>query len=94
MIDINHIADLARLGLTEQEKKKFTKEIEAILDFIASLNEVNTDKIEPMSHASGMQNRYREDANPLEGGVYSERLLEAAPYKEKGFVKVKTVLEK
>lgn len=96
MINIEHIASLARLGLTEQEKKKFTKEIESILDFIAQLNEVSTEGIEPLSHAVGIKNVYRGD-EILVAHRHSEAkadLVESAPLHEKGYVKVKAVLEK
>jgi len=39
-MDIKHIAKLARLGLTGKERKKFQKELSAILDFVEKLNEV------------------------------------------------------
>ncbi|MDI6603013.1 MAG: Asp-tRNA(Asn)/Glu-tRNA(Gln) amidotransferase subunit GatC [Patescibacteria group bacterium] len=49
--EVQHIAKLARLGLTEKEVKKFQKELSSILDYIEKLKEVDISKIEPTSHS-------------------------------------------
>jgi len=49
--EVQHIAKLARLGLTEKEIKKFQKELSSILDYIEKLKEVDVSSIEPTSHS-------------------------------------------
>ena len=95
MIDVKHIAKLARLGLAEEEVKKFERELEAILDFVAKLNEIDTKDTEPTAQITGTINILRQDqADPLcEDGEIKKGILKNAPAKESGFFKVKRVLE-
>ncbi len=94
MIDIDNIAKLARIGLSDPEKEKLSKEVEAILDFIAKLNEVNVENIEPVSHAVGLKNVFRADSAASQPENCQEKLLLNAPDRDDNFVKVKTILEK
>lgn len=55
-MDINHIAKLARLGLSEEEKKNLEKELPNILKFVDKLNEVKADKIDPTTQVTGLEN--------------------------------------
>ena len=59
--DVEHVAKLARLGLSEQEKELFTKQLSQILDFADSLKKINTKDVAPTSHAIPMKNVLRED---------------------------------
>lgn len=95
MIDVNHIAKLARLGLTKEEEKKFGKELSAILDFVAKLNEADTEGVEPMAQVTGTANVFRDDEeDPISQGKHiKERILKNAPNSAGGFFKVKRVLE-
>lgn len=52
--EVEHVAKLARLGLSSDEKKKFEKELSDILDFVEKLNEVKTDKVEPTAQVTGL----------------------------------------
>ena len=92
MIDVDHIAKLARLGLDEKEKEKFTQELSSILSFVEKLNEVDTDNIEPMAHVTGLKNIKREDVEKEKDKEDTDRLVELAPEEEKRQVKVKAVL--
>lgn len=92
MIDVNHIAKLARIGLTVQEKKKFKKELSAILAFVEKLNELKADKIEPTSQATGLENVVRQDKGRVKTQPETEKLLELAPEKKDRYVKVKAIL--
>lgn len=60
-IDVEHVARLARLGLSEEEKKLFAKQLSAILDFAASLQKLDTASVPPTAHAIPMKNVLRED---------------------------------
>lgn len=59
---VRHIALLARLTLTEAEERKFSKELSAILDYVAKLTEVKTENVEPLTQVTGLKSVTRGDA--------------------------------
>jgi len=59
--DVRWVAHLARLELTGAELEAMTKQLGAILDYIDSLKQVNTDGVEPMAHAVEVRNVFRPD---------------------------------
>jgi aspartyl-tRNA(Asn)/glutamyl-tRNA(Gln) amidotransferase subunit C len=59
--DVEHVAKLARLGLTEDEKKRFTEQLSRILDYAETINKLDTKSVPPTSHAIPMKNVFRED---------------------------------
>jgi aspartyl-tRNA(Asn)/glutamyl-tRNA(Gln) amidotransferase subunit C len=59
--DVKHTAKLANLTLSEEEKKKFEKQLEETVIHIESLNKVSTNGIEPTSQVTGLENVLRED---------------------------------
>jgi len=59
--DVEHVAKLARLGLSEKEKELFTKQLSQILGFADSLKKIDTKNTAPTSHAIPMKNVLRED---------------------------------
>lgn len=81
---VEETAKLARL----KAEKGFQKDLSAILDFMEKLNELKTDKIEPIAHITGLENVTRKD----KAASFKKDLLSLAPQKEKGYVKVKSVL--
>ena len=100
-IDVVALAKLARLEVTTDELKKLENEIPEILDFVEVIHKANDIDIaaEIMSrdiHEKLMnpaqRNVMREDANPHESGLYTKKLLDAAPAQEKDQVVVKQVL--
>ncbi len=89
---VNHIAKLARLGLTDKENKKFRKELSAILDFIEQLNKAKTEKVEPTAQVTGLENVIRQDKGQAKTKQEAEKLLKLTPETKDGYVKVKAVL--
>jgi len=59
--DIRNVADLARLNLSEQEISELRPQLSKLIEYVAVLDEVNTDGIEPMVHAIEQTNVFRED---------------------------------
>lgn len=59
--DVIHVAELSNLSLTDAEIKKFTPQLDKIIEFVATLSEVDTDGIEPTSQTTGLTNVLRED---------------------------------
>jgi len=92
MIDINHVAKLARIGLSEKEKKKLEKELPSILKFIDKLNEIKTDKIKPTAQVTGLEDVIRKDVGHAKTSQETGKILELAPNMKDGHVKVRTIL--
>ncbi len=68
-IDIDHVAKLARLKLTPEEKEKFSKQLPAILDYVARLQEVDTSNIDPKAYLTDATNVFRPDLPSTEQDV-------------------------
>ncbi len=91
--EVRHIAELARLRLTEEELHKYREQLSAILDYAARLNEVDTSAIEPTATVLPLRSVLRPDqARP---SMPRETLLENAPDTDPagGMFKVRPVLE-
>lgn len=84
--DVEHVAKLARLELTEEEKVKFTSQLGDVLKYVEQMNEVDTSNVEPMAHAIDFVNVMREDEVKYE--QTKEELMKNAPDAEDGFFKV------
>ncbi len=90
--EVEYLAKLARVGLTEKEITKYQKDLADILGYVEKLNEVDTDKVEPMAAGIEQRNEMREDKVEKIEGTPAE-LISEAPKHEDGFIKVKSVLE-
>ena len=84
--DVEHVAKLARLELTEEEKAKFSKQLGDILKYVEQMNKVDTTDVEPMSHAIPIVNVMREDKVVSE--QTKEELMANTPSEEDGFFRV------
>ena len=89
--EVEHVARLARLELTEEEKDLFTGQMDAILAYVDKLNELDTSGIVPTSHAVPMENAFREDQVRPSIGV--DNALANAPERAEGFYRVPKVIE-
>jgi len=89
--DVEHVANLARLELSEQEKEQFTEQLNAILKYAEKLGELDTDHVEPTSHVLPVMNVMRDDR--VHESVTQETALKNAPDEEDGQFKVPAVLE-
>ena len=61
MKDVEYVAKLARMELTKEEKKMYSKQLGDILNYINKLNELDTSDIKPTSHVVSISNVFRED---------------------------------
>jgi aspartyl-tRNA(Asn)/glutamyl-tRNA(Gln) amidotransferase subunit C len=77
-VDVRHIADLARLELTDAEVARFQSELDDILGYVDQLREVDVAGVEPTAHAMPRRNVMREDAAPGRS-LERERVLANAP---------------
>jgi aspartyl-tRNA(Asn)/glutamyl-tRNA(Gln) amidotransferase subunit C len=89
--EVEHVARLARLELSEAEKETFTGQMDAILAYVEKLNELNTSDIVPTAHAVPMENAFRQDEPAPSLGV--ENALANAPDRVDGFFRVPKVIE-
>ena len=84
--DVEHVAKLARLELTEEEKEMFTHQLGDVLNHVEKMNEVDTTNVEPMNHPIDFTNVMREDVIIYENT--REELMQNAPDIEGEFFKV------
>jgi len=80
--DVVHVANLARLELSEESIDKFAGQIGEILDHVDSLKRVDTQGVPATSHAISLTNAFRED--DLSGPADRDRLMANAPESEEG----------
>jgi len=89
--DVLKVAHLARINLSEEELRLFPGQLEAILDFIDKLKQLDVSSVKPTSHVLGIKNILRADT-PKES-LKKEDVLKNAPESAKGHFKVPKVIE-
>lgn len=89
--EVEYVAHLARLEISDAEKGKFTSQLNDILLYIDKLNEVNTDGAEPMSHAMSVTNAFREDT--VRKSIGTQQSLANAPDSRGDFFRVPKVID-
>jgi len=89
--DVEYVARLARLRLSDEEKEEFTGQLNDILTYMDKLNEVDTTEVEPTSHVISITNVLRNDG--VRESLPREPSLRNAPEAERGFYKVPKIIE-
>jgi aspartyl-tRNA(Asn)/glutamyl-tRNA(Gln) amidotransferase subunit C len=89
--EVEHVARLARLELSDKEQETFTGQMDAILAYVEKLNELDTDGIMPTAHAVPMENAFRDDIPTPPIGIDSA--LANAPDRVESFFRVPRVIE-
>jgi len=89
--EVEHVARLARLALSDEELDTFTGQMDAILAYVDKLNELDTAGIVPTSHAVPMENAFRADEVKSALGV--DNALANAPEHAESFFRVPKVIE-
>ncbi len=90
-IDIDYVADLARIELTEEEKEQFSAQLVEILNHFKSLREVDVSGIEPTAHPFPLYNVWGEDV--VEPGFTTEEALANAPAQRENQIVVPKIVE-
>ena len=90
-IDVEHVARLARLGLTEKEKILFGEQLGNILQYAENLNKLDINDIPPTSHAIPMKNVLREDVIDQTDDI--EAILANGPEVEENMFRVPRIME-
>lgn len=89
--EVEYVAHLARLEISEKEKGKFTSQLNDILLYIDKLNELHTEGVEPMSHAISVTNAFREDT--VVDSIGTQQTLANAPDARGEFFRVPKVID-
>ncbi|MGE5474521.1 MAG: Asp-tRNA(Asn)/Glu-tRNA(Gln) amidotransferase subunit GatC [Ignavibacteriales bacterium] len=89
--EIEHVANLARLELTPEEKEKMIKDLAAIIDFADKLSEVETEGIQPTAHILDIKNVLRKDE--VKPSYDVDDMIRNAPESANGCIKVPKVVE-
>lgn len=94
---VAHVARLARLALDADEQRRLTEQLNAILTYMAQLNEVPTEDVEPTAHVFDLVNVYRADTARRWTGetrlASQEEALSNAPETAQGFFVVPRIVE-
>ena len=88
---VRHIANLARLAMSDEELERLVPELNNILGWVEQLGEVDTDGVEPLATVVDQKLRLREDK--VTDGNCREEVLANAPVAEHGFFAVPKVIE-
>lgn len=91
--EVQKIAKLARLHLTDEEIELYRGQLSSILDYVGQLKEVNTDGVEPTRQVTGLQNVMREDEVIPSSVDEHQRIINQFPQKQDGLLKVRAVFE-
>ena len=96
MIDkkqIQHIAKLVNIKLTDSDVKKYQKQLGSILDYVDHLQKAKIQGVEPYQDLIGLKNVFREDKVLTLDSEPNSRLLKEAPEKHDRFIKTKNPLQ-
>jgi len=88
---VDHLANLAKLEFKAEDKKEIISDLNKMLSFVETLNEIDTDDIEPLRHISDEVNNLRNDE--VIEGVSQEEGLKNAPNKDGYYFKVPKVID-
>jgi len=88
--DVRHVAKLARLKVTDDEVHRFTQQLAHVLDYVAKMNELDVEGVEPMAHPLDLSNVLREDVEVP--GVGVDTALANAPERDDPFFAVPKVI--
>lgn len=89
--EVEHVARLARLALSDEEKEQMRSQLDRILGYIEKLNQLDTTAVEPTSHVIPMTNVFREDA--VIPSLPRDEALANAPDRLEGFFRVPRIIE-
>jgi aspartyl-tRNA(Asn)/glutamyl-tRNA(Gln) amidotransferase subunit C len=94
--DVEHVARLARLALSEEEKERYTQQLGTILTYIEKMSALDTNNVPPTSHVLPLSNVWREDrVEPSTSATLGspDEIIANAPEHEGPLFKVKKIIE-
>ena len=90
-MEIDHVALLSRLKLTDKEKELFSRQVGGIIKYIDKLNELDTANVEPTAHVLPVMNVFRDDT--LKPSLPRDKILQNSPAKDDTFYRVPKIIE-
>lgn len=87
---VRHVAKLARLKITDEQVKTFTRQLDAILTYVAQLEQLDTSNVEPLAHCLPVSNVLRDDT--VQPSLSNADALANAPAKDGEFFTIPKVL--
>ena len=87
--EVEKIAKLSRLELTEDEKELYASQLSKVLDYVEKLNEVNTENVVITAQVTGLENVYRDDK--IDQCDFQKELVKQAAEHEDDLIKTKSV---
>ncbi len=91
--EVEYVASLARITLSEEEKEIYTGQFNTILDYIHIINKLDLEEVEPTTHVLPINNIFRPDVAKTGARNLVEKVFEEAPEKEKDFFRVPSIIE-
>lgn len=90
--EVERIASLARIKLSEKEKKELARDLGVILGYINKLDEIKTEGVEPTAQVTGLENVFRKDGpSKVSEPRDRELIISQLPHKKDDYLKVKAV---
>ena len=90
--DIEKLAELSRIKITDAEKESFSKEIDSILGYVADIQKASGEATVSLEKLNIIKNVMREDVATTSTGQYTEAILTEAPQREGQYIAVKKIL--
>lgn len=93
--EVEKIAELARLGISEEEKEKLAEDLSLVIGYIQKLSEVNVEKVEPITGGTSLESVMRKDDETkcISDSQMQEQILSASPNRKDDYFKVPSILE-
>ncbi|HJE15725.1 MAG TPA: Asp-tRNA(Asn)/Glu-tRNA(Gln) amidotransferase subunit GatC [Lapidilactobacillus dextrinicus] len=91
--DVTHVANLARLSLSQDEIDRFTSQLDQIIAMEDELSHVETEGVKPTTHITDEVNVFRNDV-VVNDGITREDLLSNVPETKDGLIKVPSIIDK
>ena len=88
--DVEHLANLARVAVSDSEKEALKNDLEEILSFVSQIKEVTVETLIP--EVGTHHNVMRADEYPHEAGIFTENLVSSAPLRKENHIVVKKIL--
>lgn len=91
LAQVDHVANLARLDITDEERRAFARQLGSILDYVDQLQALDTGHVDPTLGVQPRSNVFREDVP--KPGLGREQALANAPHQEEGYFRMPRILE-
>jgi len=89
--EVQHIADLARLGLTSEEIEKLQRDLSSVLDYIDKLKKVDISRVDPVKQMFFLDNEIIKQEECEKGSDSAKKIIDQAPSTKNGYIKVKSI---